>query len=208
MGTKISTLKRTGFTNDQIVKVLEEEEAERREQIRKAVKKHRSRNQIVITASAETEKTANVEQNQTSCNQKTITPPPNPLYRSNNNILEFAGARPEEKPEGFGYSSHDGTISFTAAEITKLSLDCYALTNVYGQVRSLAESAWIEKTRPLDRKRAIVNCIKKKHRQKLSSIAPDPEEQQAQDKHVAEIQQDEEARALAVRNRILGGRRG
>jgi uncharacterized protein YdaU (DUF1376 family) len=92
-------------------------------------------------------------------------------------VLDFASASPEESKEGFGYSSFDGTVSFTAAEIAQLGLKFYTLTKIYGQIRNLAESDHIEKMRPQDRKKQIINLLRKTHSKRIQNFAPDPQDQ-------------------------------
>jgi hypothetical protein len=79
--------------------------------------------------------------------------------------------------ESYGYTSEDGSVQFTAVEVAKICSDCYSLTNVYGQIRSLSEGPWIGAMRPLDRKRAVENKIRKLHRNRIEVVHAAPQEQ-------------------------------
>lgn len=125
----------------------------------------------------------------------------------NTKVLDFAGAKPEESREGFGYSNFDGSVSFTAAEITALSLKFYTLTNVYSQIARLSETDWCAGMRPQDRKKSIIGNIRNVHNKRLRNMAPDPIDQvkSAQDAERARGKEAQER--LAAREEIMGRRR-
>lgn len=201
-----------GATAHQIIAAIEanqkleaEKRAAKREQGRQRQKTFRARNADVVPQGVTSEKSNENNDRVTLCNATPLESPIKNLpSEEESKILDFAGARPEEKE--FGYSSSDGSISFNGAEISRLSLDCYTLTNVYGQIRNLAESSWVTGMRPLDRKRAIVNKIKKLHRDRVNRFAPDKAEQQQAARQSIDAQQEDLERARRVRERLSGGR--
>lgn len=103
------------------------------------------------------------------------TPPKN-LKKEKKEEDSLRGS-PAVGQERYGYVSFDETVNFTADEIAKLSMDCYSLTNVSGQVRNLAESKWMTTMKPLERKKAIINKIKKNHTARIETKQPAPQEQ-------------------------------
>jgi uncharacterized protein YdaU (DUF1376 family) len=123
-------------------------------------------------------------------------------------VLSIASAGPQESKEGWGYSNSDGTVSFTAKEISDLGLKYYTLTNVYGFIRSLSESEWMETMRPLDRKRAVINKIRKTHASRTRNFADSPTERAEADASSANRQHEESMEALRERRRLIGGGRG
>lgn len=177
----------------------EEKRAARREGNRQRQIKHRNANNALHSVTSK-------KMNENNDRVTLVTPSPleTPIKNLDSKILDFAGAKPEEKKEGFGYSSFDGSVSFSAAEITKIGLDFYTLTNVYGQIRTLAETNWVGSMRPSDRKRAIFNKLKKTHNDRLRNFAPDPAEQKKASIAAAHDEYAEQQRRLAVRKQLTG----
>jgi hypothetical protein len=79
-------------------------------------------------------------------------------------------------------------VSFTADEIARLGIKFYSFPKIYGQIRNIAESAWLASVRPPDRKKAIINRLQKLHDNRVSKInaPPDPRaEREAREARVA-----------------------
>ena len=132
-----------------------------------------------------------------------VTHPPDPLiedYRKEDKqkiVVLNCASRSDQ-----GYVNSDGTVDFTATEIERVGIDFPLLVDPLGQITHLAESKWMDRIVPQNRKRAILAKLRKDN-SKLAAKTPARTEDQ---KRAAVDERDERIRqredALEVRNRI------
>lgn len=161
------------------------------------VRKHRER-KAALQKCFVTPEMENLQSNQQNVALHVMPIPNNPKKEEEKKEIEVKisdSASAEPSKQLFGYVSFDKSVSFSRPEITTLESKCYSLTNVYGQIRSLAESDWMATMRPQDRKRAIENKIKKNHDNRVRTTVQSPQERIATVADVERIRRDKSDRA-------------
>lgn len=112
--------------------------------------------------------------------------------------------RSSDTEQNQGFTNSDGTVSFTSAELIRIGIDLPHLVDPLGQITHLAESTWMDRLIPQNRKRAIVAKLRKDN-SKLAAKVP---RQTSEQKQISQFDRDDEYQArqksLAVRRRLLG----